>query len=828
MRRRKAALAAAIAAMLGGTIAAPAGTVGFGPKTAAAAEYATPLGTAWGKALREAAQNDSGLEVYRTTIQQRSTNVTAAIAASKTVVLETSLPRPKDATLEGDLGKLTRLPSANHQLLSAQEDLATATRNAEKKAAGMLSAYVAASKQVEVWNDTAKQLASAKDAAAARARFGLSTADALKDVTEKSDKAAEEAANAKKALDAAADKLREAGAGALTKFRSEDVFFDVRVDTADVNALVRAALDADPTYRKLQSARKLEEQKYAAAIKLYRSFFGGEAMKPMDAALAMRPVDYKLTLAVYNVFLAEVKRKDAARPFFEKLLFPPKEDYLGEQPYTLPASVLSLSAAMSLEREQAKAIGEQVSAFYMSAVQEETAMRQAARAEAAAASEAEAVEAKRKAGLGDDASVAAAKEAYGKARADAVQANLAYSNAVMELHYATGGAFAKRLDGDVGAPIGKPPASGGAADAAAGPLVAYDASMEAELAKAAEQLQKQVEAAAEAADAAGEAGGEGGEGAGEAAGEGAGDAAGEGAGEAAGEGAGEAAGDGAAGGTDGSAAGDADGGATGDAEGDAAEGEEEVDLRPMLLAEYDQLAETVELAKAAGAADIVSLMEEKLATATAALREALGLPPASAAPNAETPPEAAAEEFAAYLPFLELGLFPALEEELLGVWAAEALAAYDEASLAQLADAPAWKTPDGVTAEPLPPQAVAFAPRPVALAVPSVRIGDRVYVPVRAYAQALGYKVQWQDAAATAKLLKDGASIELPVGASEAVLSEGAKAALPSPIYMANGQTYVPLAFFREALGMQVYWSDNLGSGVILDVSALERSETSS
>ncbi len=764
----------------------------LGPARALAAEGVEPLSAAWGKAVAAAADKHSGLEVYRTMIQQKSTDVTAAIDRSRASLLETG---GEDATLEGDLAKLSRLASANQQLYGAKEDLKLAARNAEKEAATTTSAYVVAAAKADIAREFETQMAQARDVVATRARFGLAAQDELKRAEEKYAKAKEDAASAKKAMDDAARKLEESyRGGGLTKFRAADLFLDVRVDTAEAAALVRSAVEADPTLRKLESARKLEEQKYAFALELYRSFFGADAMKPLESTLRLRPVDYKLTLSVYNVFLAEVKRKDAARPLFEKLLFPPMEKYLGEQPYTLPAAVLAYATAATLEREHAKSLADQVNAYYLAATMEETAMRQAIRDEADALAAMQSAATKQKAGLAGNEALAAAQEAYAKARLDAVEKKGTYFNAVVGLHYATGGAFAKRLSGDVRASVGKPPAKPGEAGADASadqPLVTYDPDMESELTAAAERLQAQVEAAAEKAAA---------------------------------EGADEGA---ASGGT---AGGTASGDETASGEGEA--GENEVDVTALLLTEFDQLTQAAGLAKQAGAADVAAAMEEKLAAAASAVFEALGLPASPGGPGASGPPStpearaAKTAELDALLPYLELGLFFALEAQTLAGWGEDAKTAYVEAELQALEAAKPWTTPDGATAESLPATSVAFAAAPVKLTAAPALIGTTAYVPVRPYAEALGYKVVWDDKTSTATLRGAEGSIAIRVGTKDVAGLSG-RIELASMTYMTNGQTFVPVSFFEAVLGMKTYWSESLRQGVVFGEpsATAERSE---
>jgi len=125
-------------------------------------------------------------------------------------------------------------------------------------------------------------------------------------------------------------------------------------------------------------------------------------------------------------------------------------------------------------------------------------------------------------------------------------------------------------------------------------------------------------------------------------------------------------------------------------------------------------------------------------------------------------------------------------------------------------------SPGGGPAATLPVQAVAMAGAPVKLAVPPfLTDAGVVYVPLRPYTEALGYRLAW-DAKHAALLLTQGEqSIELRFGQLSAMLNGQAIRLQGEPLAR-DGHTYVPLSFFADAAGCDVYWSDAWRQGIII------------
>lgn len=84
-------------------------------------------------------------------------------------------------------------------------------------------------------------------------------------------------------------------------------------------------------------------------------------------------------------------------------------------------------------------------------------------------------------------------------------------------------------------------------------------------------------------------------------------------------------------------------------------------------------------------------------------------------------------------------------------------------------------------------------------------INGRTLVPVRFVSQALGAKVDWDDATRTVTITGNGRTIVLPVGQAAATVNgQPVTFDVPANIYL--DRTYVPLRFVSEALGAKVDW----------------------
>ncbi len=99
-----------------------------------------------------------------------------------------------------------------------------------------------------------------------------------------------------------------------------------------------------------------------------------------------------------------------------------------------------------------------------------------------------------------------------------------------------------------------------------------------------------------------------------------------------------------------------------------------------------------------------------------------------------------------------------------------------------------------------------------------VMVNDRVLVPMRGIFEALGAEVSWDDATQTASGVKDGKTVSLAIGSTNATVN-GAAVTLDVPAQLVNDRTMVPVRFISESLGAQVDW-DDASQTVIIESAA--------
>ena len=83
---------------------------------------------------------------------------------------------------------------------------------------------------------------------------------------------------------------------------------------------------------------------------------------------------------------------------------------------------------------------------------------------------------------------------------------------------------------------------------------------------------------------------------------------------------------------------------------------------------------------------------------------------------------------------------------------------------------------------------------------------DTTLVPVRAIFEALGMEVSWDETTQTVTAEKDGVTITLVIGKTEAKKGKETVSLLTAPIISAEGRTLVPVRFIAESTGYTVDW----------------------
>lgn len=111
--------------------------------------------------------------------------------------------------------------------------------------------------------------------------------------------------------------------------------------------------------------------------------------------------------------------------------------------------------------------------------------------------------------------------------------------------------------------------------------------------------------------------------------------------------------------------------------------------------------------------------------------------------------------------------------------------------------------------------------------VPPMIKDGRTLVPFRAIAEALDAEVAWDGETRTVTIVRDGVTVQLPVGSSVAVIN-GQEVTLDVPASIVNGRTVVPARFIAEALGALVEWVPEGQIVVVTDTTGTSGSTESS
>lgn len=91
--------------------------------------------------------------------------------------------------------------------------------------------------------------------------------------------------------------------------------------------------------------------------------------------------------------------------------------------------------------------------------------------------------------------------------------------------------------------------------------------------------------------------------------------------------------------------------------------------------------------------------------------------------------------------------------------------------------------------------------------VPPTVENNRTLVPLRAIFEALGAKVQWDDASQTVTATKDGNEVKLAIGGQ--AYKNGQTVILDVQVQLIDRRTMVPVRFVSEAMGCYVEWDDS-------------------
>lgn len=112
--------------------------------------------------------------------------------------------------------------------------------------------------------------------------------------------------------------------------------------------------------------------------------------------------------------------------------------------------------------------------------------------------------------------------------------------------------------------------------------------------------------------------------------------------------------------------------------------------------------------------------------------------------------------------------------------------------------------------------------------VPEITSGGRTMVPMRAILEALGAEVDYDNDTKTAQAVLGDLTITHVVGSDIIDSSKDGQLTMDTVSYVKDGSTLVPLRFFSQALGYEVYWDNVYRTAVVIDKAKLVREIDSS
>lgn len=99
-------------------------------------------------------------------------------------------------------------------------------------------------------------------------------------------------------------------------------------------------------------------------------------------------------------------------------------------------------------------------------------------------------------------------------------------------------------------------------------------------------------------------------------------------------------------------------------------------------------------------------------------------------------------------------------------------------------------------------------------------ISGRTMVPLRGVLEFLGAKVDYDSATRTATVTGEGVSFTHVIGTDKIALSGGEELTMDVASVVQSGSTLVPLRFFSQALGFDVFWDKDYRTAVVIDKEA--------
>lgn len=99
--------------------------------------------------------------------------------------------------------------------------------------------------------------------------------------------------------------------------------------------------------------------------------------------------------------------------------------------------------------------------------------------------------------------------------------------------------------------------------------------------------------------------------------------------------------------------------------------------------------------------------------------------------------------------------------------------------------------------------------------------GGRTMAPMRGVLEALGAEVDYDHASKTVTASMGDVKLTHTIGTTEITLSGGQVLTMDAASYVKNGSVMVPLRFFSQAFGYEVYWDRGQRTAVVIDKQGL-------